>query len=126
MRHIATQKGANAIFLFIAELNGFRNGTKVDKLSYGQQCYLKSTLHQLDLTDEEDRKDLHENIWLERLYNELDQYFQLGTDTTINIQKNLVLKGLRTIDDLMANPATDFQWSVPIELDASALTISAY
>lgn len=122
MRHLATTKGAEAIFLFIAELNGFKEGTKIDKINFGKACYVNTKFHKLDLRKEEDRKDLHENIWLERLYNELDSFYQLGTETTIQIQKNLVRRGLRTIDQLLANPSTNFYWSVPIELDASALT----
>lgn len=93
-RDLATDAGATAIYLFIAELHGFKNGSAIDKELFGVECYLKCKLHDLDLTVEADRAELHENIWLERLYDELDAY------TTNEVH----------------------YWSTPIELDASALT----
>lgn len=117
MRQLATNKGAEAIFLFIAELNGFKKGTVQEKKDYGIECYLNRTLHDLDFDTEEDRKDAHENIWLERLYDELDKYYQLTNKT---VSKKLALaKG--TVDELLSNPREDFYWAVPIEADASAL-----
>ena len=116
MRHIATQKGAEAILLFIAELNGFKQGTVSDKVAFGETCYFSGTLHELDYSKESDRSDAHENIWLNRLYDELDNYYQLGL--TINLRKKQALEGNK--DAVFGNPSTTYQWTVPLELDASA------
>lgn len=95
-RELATDKGVHAIYLFIAELFGVKHCTVDEKAEQGKQAYLARKLHELDLSDQDDRDELHENIWLERIYDELDQYF------------GAQLVGL------------DHYWSVPIELDASA------
>jgi len=102
----------NAIMLFIAELTGsFEAGTgnQEDKIKCGQQDYITNNLLELDLTTEDDRKDLHENIWLERLYKELDEYFAIPTD---KFARNLAL-------DLEGYREETYKWSVPLELDAS-------
>jgi hypothetical protein len=103
-----------AIFLFVAELTGsFKPGTgnKADKINCGKSDYINSSLHKLDLNKEKHRKELHENVWLERLYNELDAYF--------NIHKgNRQMKVLSL--DVEAYREETYQWSLPIELDASA------
>ena len=103
-----------AVFLFLAELTGSfvaGNGTKEDKIRCGQNDYIDTNLHTLDLTNEEDRKDLHENIWLERLYNELDEYFE--------IPKGNKLARCLAIDTKSYREGT-YRWSVPIELDATS------
>ena len=51
-----------AVFLFIAELTGSfvpGTGNVQDKTRCGKDDYINSTLHKLDMTDEEDRKELH-------------------------------------------------------------------
>lgn len=93
-RNLATENGAKAIHLFIAELVGFRNGSIIDKEIFGIECYQQRRLHDIDLDTEEGRADLFENIWLERLYYELDAY----------------------------HSKDEHYWSTPVELDASALT----
>jgi hypothetical protein len=108
----ATISGVDAILLFIAELLGYKVGiSKEDKLQYGLHCYLAGNFHNLSLDSEEDRKDLFENIWLERLYAELDGAY--GIDA---ITKQLALLNGSFEADLQA-----WYWSTPIELDASAL-----
>lgn len=93
-RKIMTEKALSAVYLFIAELLGFKQSTIGAKLMKGVSAYNNRTLPNLDPTDEGDRKDWHELIWLERLYDELNNY----------------------------NKSTKpYYWSVPIELDASAL-----
>lgn len=85
------------VYLFIAELVGYKRGTVEGKIEFGKQCAYEQTLP--ELTDD----STHEVIWLERLYNEL---------TALNIHKSIngTYKG--------------FHWSVPIELDASASMLS--
>lgn len=85
----------NAVYLFIAELAGYKVGTVEGKLAFGKNCFENNSLP--EYTEE----NLPEYIWLERLYDELTKYYTfvgLGGD------------------------AAEFHWSVPIELDASALT----
>lgn len=105
----------NAIMLFIAELTGSfiaGSGTEADKIKCGQRDYVQNNLHDLDLSTEEGRKDLHENMWLERLYDDLDEYFEIGG-------KYLdVVRALAIHEESYRNET--YKWSVPIELDASA------
>lgn len=103
----------NAVFLFIAELTGSLeagSGTVDDKIECGQHDYIGDNLHSLDLNSEDDRKHLHENMWLERLYNELDVYFDI---------KGEKLHRYLSIDTEKYRENT-FAWTVPLELDASA------
>lgn len=127
---VLTETGARSVFLFIAELNGFKSGTIEDKLAYGKQCWYTTKLHDLNyepanLTKEElaraeaDRSEAHENIWLERIYDGLDNHYQLNTGASITKRK--ALEG--SVDAqtrLEANPSTTYEWDIPIELDASA------
>ena len=104
----------NAVFLFIAELTGSfvpGSGDVNDKIKWGQKDYISHSLHQLDLSKEEDRKELHENVWLERLYDELDRYFNVANDDGTMRWLSIDLERYR--------PDT-YKWTVPIELDASA------
>lgn len=116
-RSKATSKGAEAIFLFIAELHGFKFGTKAEKIEAGQDHYISNDLLDLNLDSEKDRKDLHENIWLERLYAELDTYYQLKLS---GIFKSRVISGAMTKQELFANPSNSHKWTLPIEIDMSA------
>lgn len=94
--------------LFIAELNGYGKGTTKDKLEYGMKCYANRNLHNLDLSVEKDRSELHENIWLERLYNELDEVHGVRTP-----EERILALQLESISD-------NVQWTVPIEVDATS------
>jgi len=101
--------------LFIAELLGYKAETFADKAELGAKAYETRELHDLSILDhimeEEDEehedkilaaqenalKDVHENIWLERLYNELDKHY--------------------------ASQGAEYTWTVPIELDGTASMI---
>ena len=103
-----------AVFLFIAELTGSfvpGSGNVDDKIVCGQQDYITKHLPELDLNDEEDRKDLHEVIWLERLYEELDRYFDVSAGD--GMMRYLAI-------DIEAYRPETYKWTVPIELDSSA------
>lgn len=102
------QYTTKAQLLFIAELNSFKEGSEEDKIKFGLNCYAEHRLHELDLSDESDRAEQHENIWLSRLYNELDSAHNVCTA----LERKVALT-IETISDT-------YQWSVPIELDASA------
>lgn len=115
MRNIAEE--INSIYLFIAELHGYRVGTEAGKLAFGRECYLTTRLLDLDYNKESDRSDMHENIWLQRLYDDLDNCFGITDSPLAGIYKTRSLKGKERIEDC-ANP--NYKWSVPIELDAGA------
>lgn len=102
-----------AVLLFVAELTGSYEagtGTVVDKIECGKQDYIQNNLLNLDLNLEEDRKELHANIWLERLYRELDEYFNIGQGNPTSRFLAFDTNRYRSL----------FKWSVPVELDASA------
>ena len=104
VRNAATPEGEAAVYLFIAELLGIQKDydSVAHKEQAGREAYQSRKLLKLNLDIEDDRSDLFENIWLERLYEELDEL--------------MINRVERSIDSSV--PA--FCWSVPIELDASA------
>jgi hypothetical protein len=79
------------IYYFIAELTGSKAVTEAGKFEDGYKAYLANELPELDLTNAHDRGDLHELIWLERIYAQLDEVFEFGST----------------------------EWIVPLEVDAS-------
>ena len=85
----------------------------IEKLSSYKKAEAKRAEH--------DRAELHENIWLERLYN--------GLDTHFNVQQVIKTKALTARDALLyiakKHKTATFEWNIPIELDATALTTSA-
>jgi hypothetical protein len=85
------------IYLFIAELVGTSAKSWKAKYLSGMASYYSKELHGLDLTSEHDRKDLHENIWLERIYAKLDTLNETGS----------------------------VYWNIPLEIDATMLTLKA-
>lgn len=112
-----TKSGLRAVFLFIGELNGFKAGKVKDKVAFGIECYMKTVLHDIDVDTEDGRSDLHENIWLERIYDKLD------TMSTIPNSPLQILKRRAdrpsAIEILSALDMTT-SWDIPLELDASA------
>lgn len=82
------------IYLFIAELIGSKPTSWEHKKLIGMDCYATRDLHDLDLTDEDDRKELHENIWLERIYSRLDMVLDQGYalwDTPLELDQTMSL-----------------------------------
>lgn len=94
--------------LFIAELNGYGKGTTDGKFRFGLSCYANRTLHSIDLNTDNGRAELHENIWLERLYNELDQVHDVRTSEE------------RVLAIMVEEVSDSIQWTVPIEVDATS------
>ena len=111
-RDLATDKGEIAIYLAIAEMNGWKSGRNLgntvnDKISYGKTCYELRKTPELD----EELDSLYEIMWLERLYDELDRYNNV--------------KLMNALAESMGLPADNYHyWSTPIELDASASMLS--
>jgi hypothetical protein len=89
---VAREIDTTHIYLFIAELLGSKPTTIQQKEQYGMTAYIERKLPKLNPFDEDDRKDWHENIWLTRLYDELDSFYA----------------------------GTLQYWTVPIELDGTA------
>lgn len=103
-----------AVFLFIAELTGSYvagTGDINEKVRCGEKDYIQHHLPGIDLDLEEDRKELNELVWLDRLYAEMDRYFDLVNATATTRALSLSLCKYRD---------EEFKWSVPIELDFSA------
>lgn len=88
-------KAISDVYLFIAELAGIKTTSMTAKIKAGRECYDSYFMHDLDYSIESDRNDAHENIWLERIYADLDAHFG----------------------------SKNHKWSVPIELDATASMI---
>ena len=101
------------IMLAIAELQGYKVGTVDGKLQCGINAYITSKLHNLDGSNESDRSEIYENIWLERLYLDLDAAYGINADP---------LARALAVD--VGTVPTDYKWSVPIELDANASMLS--
>lgn len=105
----------NAVYLFIAELTGSftpSSGTEADKIGCGQLDYINSNFPTVDLDNENDRKDLHEVMWLERLYNELDTYYSIPSVGSDDDRLTAVMSGRYRTES--------YKWTVPIELDATS------
>lgn len=70
-----TTEGYKAIYAFISELLGYRGKNYEDKAHYGQSMYILHTLPNLEeMKETKDFSELHARIWLERIYNALDNY----------------------------------------------------
>lgn len=109
-RNQATIAGLRNKYLFIAELMGFKSGTEQAKANFGRKCYYTTAFY-LDPSDDE----VVENIWLERLYQDIDSAF--GNLFSLNILKRRALLGkLNFVDPAIVT----YKWTTPIEIDMSA------
>ena len=72
-----TNQGEEAIAAFVAEINGFKGGTWEMKVARGR----------LDMEERfiSDSLELHEKIWIERIYDNIDRYTDDGWDTPIEV-----------------------------------------
>ena len=66
--------GFSQVYLAVAELLGHKPDTIEEKIELGRSACTHRDLHDLDLTKQSDRDELHENIWLMRIYDNLDIY----------------------------------------------------
>ena len=113
-RNQATQRGLESKLMFVAQLLGFKNGSKQDKIDQGWKQYLTDTFHECDYSDET-AEEVFENIWLTRLYQDLDNAF--GNSFKLKIYKQRAKASEVLPIDL---PIVEYKWSVPIEIDMSA------
>lgn len=152
-RNIATTKGLRNKYLFIAEILGFKNGTVQEKVDAGREHYYNHKLLNLnwDRTNEinkinacesfsdktkrklikeqvkageDDRAEVFENIWLERTYEDIDNF--LKPSMKARFMRSQFQEGRCNLDECKAsmesNPV-EYRWVVPIEIDMSALTL---
>lgn len=113
-RNQATYKGLESKLMFVAQLLGFKNGSKQDKIDQGWAQYLSSEFHECDYNDDT-AEEVFENMWLHRLYQDLDNAF--GNSYKLSIYKQRASKGKTLPIDL---PLVPYKWAVPIEIDMSA------
>lgn len=86
-----TKDGFDAIYAAIAELNGYRGKNYEDKVQNGIAMYINREMPDIEkMREANDYSDLHVIIWLQRIYDGLDNY-----DENVG-------------------------WNIPIELDALA------
>jgi len=116
-RNIATAKGLRNKYLFIAELLGYKQGNVQGKVNFGRRSYFNKTLIENIKLD-----DLYENVWLERMYNELD----IVLDTS-SWKKKIFITRYHANEISMTKLAKHIEtfelqrkWYVPIEIDVSA------
>lgn len=115
-RNTITTDGLDAAFLFIAELHGTKNVTLQEKLEAGQRHYMSRKFIYPD-----ELEDMYEDIWLERLYNEIDLALPLTGITSIAHTRYTA--GKITLTDYMQvrySRMAPIKWSVFIEIDMSA------
>ena len=125
-RNECTSKGLRNKYLFIAELVGFKSGSAKAKEQFGRTAYYNATLTHSDV----------ENIWLERLYMDLNNAFD-GKFESIRYQRHLKIQEYKAgsawhqvrvpamIDELVSLEnkiitQSTYKWQVPIEIDMSA------
>jgi len=108
-RNQATATGLNNKYMFIAQLLGFKGGTKQDKINMGKLAYMSNQLHTAEYT-EDTAEEWFENIWLERLYADIDSAY--GNRPILGIVKRKA--SIKTLDTLQL---VAYKWQVPIEID---------
>jgi len=125
-RNICTPNGLRNKYLFIAELVGFKAGSVDAKTQFGRLAYYNRTITKCDVED----------IWLERLYADIDSAF--GNKWTMTRSNKLakiseyksgsnwhiarvpsLITDLIKLEESIIREST-YKWQVPIEIDMSA------
>jgi len=115
-RNIATKKGLKNKYLFIAELLGYKNGTISSKVQFGRKAYYTNKLN-----NSNDIDDLYEDIWLQRMYKELDEVFELdwkGVAKKVAYANGTI--GLKEAQKHIEKLNGKTKWYIPVEIDMSA------
>lgn len=125
-RNVCTPSGLRNKYLFIAELVGFKAGSAKAKEQFGRTAYYNATMTDCAV----------ENIWLERLYADLNNAFD-GKFESTRFDRHMRIQEYKAgsawhqarvtgmIDELIALEQTiitksTYKWQVPIEIDMSA------
>ncbi len=96
---VTTESLRNA-YLYVAELYDGFNGNIYSKWRKGKKIVEARKFHKLDLSTEAGIDNLYENIWLERLYNDIEAYnldstHQVTTPLEVDFSSsNMVMIGL--------------------------------
>ena len=84
--HSLEEEDFEEIFLAIAELYGVKAVNQKDKINKGIELYENKALPSLeDMRIKQDYSALHNRIWLERLYSNLDNYNGINWVTPIDL-----------------------------------------
>lgn len=89
------------IQLSVSELLGYRGTTIESRLQRGKDAIVNRELHDLDLNTEDGRKDLYENIWLERIYDMFDKYD--GSNWNVPIELDATASVLQMFGTLLGD-----------------------
>lgn len=125
-RNTCTPQGLINKYLFIAELIGFKSGSKEAKAQIGRSAYYNAELTGCEV----------ENIWLKRLYSDINNAFKDKFEST-RYQRHLKIAEYKVgstwhqarvpgmIEELIGLESkiimeSNYKWQVPIEIDASA------
>lgn len=92
----------DAIYYFIAEVCGNKAQTEDEVVQAGIAHYKARHLPKLSLKSEVDRKELHEYIWLNRIYSKLDNLYS------------------------RAGARLGIKWNIPLEIDARMCVAQFY
>lgn len=118
-----TVDGWNTIYAAIAELLGYRGKNIEDKIYYGQNMYILRELPSLEEMEyNSNYDDLHKRIWLERIYENIDNYEYNGWYVPIEVDALASLIQLMAVltnditymegTNLIGNSFEDI-WTVP-------------
>lgn len=99
-RNVCTPSGLINKYLFIAELVGFKSGSKASKVRFGRKCYYEGKMAHCDV----------ENIWVKRLYEDINNALNTEFDSVQELEANEA--------EVIKN--SSYRWEVPIEIDMSA------
>lgn len=126
-RNECTPNGLRNKYLFIAELVGFKSGSAKAKEQFGRTAYYNRTFTKCEV----------ENIWLERLYADIDNAFGTSPLNQVRFSRYLKITEYKAgsswhqirvpsmIEELVALENkiitnSTYKWQVPIEIDMSA------
>lgn len=95
--------GMPSVYAFVAELLGMKPKSYTEKVQAGSDAVKARKFHSLNLDTEDGRKDLYENIWLERIYDAIDNYD--GQNWTVPIELDFTASML-AIEGILLNHKT--------------------
>ena len=108
-----TNDGFDTVYAAIAELNGYRGTNINDKIETGLTMYLLREMPDLSkMVEENNFDDLHIRIWLERIYENLDNYDTNGNNWYVPIE----IDALASLIQLMGVLTNDYNFMVGTNL----------
>ena len=99
------KEGWKVVYAAIAELLGYRGKNIEDKITYGQHMYILREVPSLEeMMFNENYEDLHVLIWLERIYENIDNYEEKGWNVPIEVD------ALASMVQLLAVLTNDYEY----------------